>query len=384
MENYFGNALARYAQMMQVAEGLKRQRAQDAFDREQFAVSERRNALAEQYQRMQMDEMQRQQQQQQATQGAMGEVYGNLDYLGTGDFNQRSGELVTEAARTRPGANLAGMMQAIQGFQLAQPEFQIVDGQYVPKQPGGQAVPIPGFKPTEKPQTEQWVDWGYGKKRNVVTGEIADVPTAPKDESKREPPSGYRWSDTGGLEPIKGGPADKGATGPTKPVPAVVEGKLTKTGAFADSAARFLSSFQDNYGGNVIAGDWENAARRIQPGGDPTGQAQWWQDYQSYVNQVRNDIFGAALTPQEKSEFLKQIITPRMSPEEIRKNLNRQKQLAETALDRLSSGYSRAYDNEQIEAFTGRPLKGKKAPTATGQSSVADMSDEELLEALGR
>jgi len=39
------------------------------------------------------------------------------------------------------------MFEQAKGLTPEQPEFQIIDGQYVPKRPGGQAMPIPGFVP---------------------------------------------------------------------------------------------------------------------------------------------------------------------------------------------------------------------------------------------
>jgi len=34
-----------------------------------------------------------------------------------------------------------------------------------------------------KPDKESWIDWGHGQKRNTITGEIAKVPTAPRESS---------------------------------------------------------------------------------------------------------------------------------------------------------------------------------------------------------
>jgi hypothetical protein len=156
------NALSNAMAMAQ----MRRQQQQDV-------QAEESNALAKQYQQMKIAELQRQQQESQATQGAMGEVYGNLDYLGTGDFNQRSGELATEAARTRPGTNIASLMEKMQGFKPTGEEYQIIDGQYVPKQPGGQAMPVPGYVKPEKtplvnvgltmPKQEEEFQKGMGK-----------------------------------------------------------------------------------------------------------------------------------------------------------------------------------------------------------------------------
>lgn len=49
-------------------------------------------------------------------------------------------------------------------------------GVLVPNVPGLPVQPVQGFTPTRK---DQFIDWGHGQKRNIVTGEIVRVPTAP-------------------------------------------------------------------------------------------------------------------------------------------------------------------------------------------------------------
>ena len=46
---------------------------------------------------------------------------------------------------------------------------------------GGSAKQL--VAPVEKPDKESWIDWGHGQKRNAITGEIAKVPTAPRESS---------------------------------------------------------------------------------------------------------------------------------------------------------------------------------------------------------
>lgn len=129
---------------------------------------------------------------------------------------------------------------------------------------------------------------------------------------------------------------------------------LIKVGTNLENQDRLVSTYKPEFSGNYIMGGAENFVRRNMPGGDSSGQAQWWQDYQSYVNQVRNDLFGAALTPGEKSEFEKSIITPRMSPEESKKNLDRQRQISVRAAQRQAKAYtSMGYDKDAIEGALG-------------------------------
>jgi hypothetical protein len=74
---------------------------------------------------------------------------------------------------------------------------------------------------------------------------------------------------------------------------------------------------------------------------------QWWQTYQDYVNKVRNDLFGAALTAPEKAEFDKAMVTKGMDPTQAKANLARQAELAARAYNKLDNvlrvqGYSKA------------------------------------------
>lgn len=163
-----------------------------------------------------------------------------------------------------------------------------------------------------------------------------------------------RYSNTGGRQIVDGAvpkPTNRSLS------PKIVD-SISAAGTALDTMTRLNTSYKNEYSGNLITGGLENMYLRNKPGGDPSGQAQWWQDYQSYVNQVRNDLFGAALTPGEKAEFEKAILTPRMSPEESRKNLQRQLKLTARAAQRKSSPYvTGGYDKETIEEALGYSLE---------------------------
>lgn len=163
-----------------------------------------------------------------------------------------------------------------------------------------------------------------------------------------------RYSNTGGRQIVPGAvpkPTNRSLS------PKLVD-SISAAGTALDTMTRLNTSYKDDYSGNLITGGLENLYLRNKPGGDPSGQAQWWQDYQAYVNQVRNDLFGAALTPGEKAEFEKAILTERMSPEESRKNLKRQLQLSAKAAQRKSSPYvTGGYDKETIEEALGYSME---------------------------
>ncbi len=136
-----------------------------------------------------------------------------------------------------------------------------------------------------------------------------------------------------------------------KVMPQAALDKLTSSSSQVDSMNRLTRTFKDEYGGNVIGGAMENTARRL--AGDETGQAQWWQDYKQWANQVRHDLFGSALTAPELASFDAANITERMESGEIRKNLARQKQLAESALKKLKGSATANWRNpEAVDAAT--------------------------------
>ena len=161
-----------------------------------------------------------------------------------------------------------------------------------------------------------------------------------------------------------------------RPLPQPAINKLTEAGADLEQLSRLNTGFKDEYGGHAILGDLTNTVGRI--AGDDTGQAQWWQDYQTHVNEVRNRLFGSALTLPEKAEFYKAMVTPRMDAKEIRKNLKRQNELAQTAARKLSKAYSvQGYNQEALDELVPPELLAVPAPQEGGGDAVQINSDEE-------
>lgn len=138
-------------------------------------------------------------------------------------------------------------------------------------------------------------------------------------------------------------------------LPAPLQKQLTESAELADATERFVKTFKPDYGGKTIMGDASNTFGRMF--GDDSGQAQWWQDYELHQSQVRNKLFGSALTAPEIAAWNKSAINPRMNSGEIQKNLARRAELEKRGLDRLTRGAAAGgYNREQIEAFTGRPM----------------------------
>ena len=181
-------------------------------------------------------------------------------------------------------------------------------------------------------------------------------------------PNAYQPRPEGGLTFIPGGPADpevvarlagvRGEAKPGRPLPAMTIKDLGAKGQAVDDMGRLTEGFQDGYGGYKTswAGDVSNSVgRNLGLGlGD---QGDWWSDYQTRKNLIRNQLFGAALTAQEKGEFDKADINPGMTPAAIRKNLSRQQELATNAARKMATAYAQqGYSRDAIEAALGMSL----------------------------
>lgn len=169
--------------------------------------------------------------------------------------------------------------------------------------------------------------------------------------------------------------------GPIKTLDSSEREKLTQLGSTRRDAQRFLDSFKDEYGGYILdaVGNMSNAAGKTF--GDDTGQAQFWQDYQTFLNVERNDLFGSALTPSERVEFHKAIISPGMNPDEIRKNLTRQVELVNEVTKRKYASYKSdpRYSHQEIGTLLGLVTVDKKPPVTAappGQEPVKNWSED--------
>ena len=150
---------------------------------------------------------------------------------------------------------------------------------------------------------------------------------------------------------------DREKLGQGKVLPSPLQKQLTEAAELTDATTRFKTTFKDEYGGKTVTGELGNVAGRIF--GDESGQSQWWQDYELHQSQVRNKLFGSALTAPEIEAWNKSAINPRMEAKQIKENLARRFKLENTGLERLMKGAAAGgYKKEQIEAFTGREVSG--------------------------
>lgn len=173
-------------------------------------------------------------------------------------------------------------------------------------------------------------------------------------------PSGYRMTAQGTLEKIPGGP---GAGG--KPLPETAATRVDNEVGQYTAISSALKSFKDDYAGNTIVGGLENTLQGLNSNIGTPGQRNWWADFQRVDNAVRNELFGATLTPSEQNAYENTTITPSMDPKIIRENLRKRSDIIETALERrrrflIANGYDEDAVNILFEPITAnRAMSGQ-------------------------
>lgn len=189
-------------------------------------------------------------------------------------------------------------------------------------------------------------------------------------------PAGFEKGPDGGLRHIAGGPADPAyIRDKEKPRQFSVTDvtKLTEEGAKYKSLSTFGGTFEDRFAGygNRTVGNVANALGRNLPegvvGGDVSAGASWWQNYDRFKNVVRNELFGASLTKGEADAFEKADINPGMTPDQIRKNLKTQTEVAREGLKRKANTLIQSgYDPKAIGSAYGLDVNELDAPRGGG------------------
>lgn len=118
-----------------------------------------------------------------------------------------------------------------------------------------------------------------------------------------------------------------------------------------DGLTRAVSGFKPDYAGNTVTGGLENILQGTLGTGTP-GQRDWWANFRSLDNQIRNDLFGAALTASEQKAYEETTISERMKPTEVRRNLQRRLDIVKKALARQQNFLKKnGYAEEAVDAL---------------------------------
>jgi hypothetical protein len=143
--------------------------------------------------------------------------------------------------------------------------------------------------------------------------------------------------------------------------------KLSEKGVQLENVSRYGETFKDDYAGYGAGGEKVMFTARNLPflvGPTTENAATWWQDYDRHKNQIRNELFGSALTAAEQEAFEKSDITPNMDPKQIKLNLQRQQEAVQSALRKTARALAASgYPAEAIEQAIGVPLDQLDGPT---------------------
>lgn len=162
-----------------------------------------------------------------------------------------------------------------------------------------------------------------------------------------------------------------------------LEGNIGNYAALKNSG----SSFNDDFSGNTLTGGLENSIQSLNSGFGTPGQRDWWSNFRATDNQIRNTLFGSALTDSEKRAYEETTISERMDPKIIRENLAHRAEIIRGALARRNAYFKKGgYDTEAIDALTGeygadfapdaKPLWSPKAPEDKGALVPTDVANK--------
>lgn len=160
-----------------------------------------------------------------------------------------------------------------------------------------------------------------------------DLETPKPDPNAPKLPTGYRWKGgvvNGEAERI---PGTQNADGTA--VPAAEFNRARDYVGMYEGLQGSANDFEDNFGGNLLGGI-ENTlqAYGLDFGMDTPGQSEWWATFKGLDNQIRNDLFGSALTESERQAYAGTTVEPGMTPEKIKANLTKRAGILRGALIR--------------------------------------------------
>ncbi|MEI6644070.1 MAG: hypothetical protein WCL10_18775 [Novosphingobium sp.] len=162
---------------------------------------------------------------------------------------------------------------------------------------------------------------GAEKVRTLTPAEVAADP-------RLNPGTVYQQKPDGTIVAVSG-TADKAA----RPIPATQEENLSKQFDIWSSLYRANTTWNPDYAGNTVTGGLETSAQRLMGTGTP-GQAEWWSDFRTTDNLIRNSMFGSALTDGEKKAYEATTISESTDPKVAAARLNKRGDIITGALRR--------------------------------------------------
>jgi hypothetical protein len=155
---------------------------------------------------------------------------------------------------------------------------------------------------------------------------------------------------------------------------------LSMKASEAQTFGGVVNKFKDEYAtaGAPYTRKLTNTLSAMGLGSDKMDEAQqWWSEYQrGYELPTRNDMFGSALTTQEKKAWAEANINPSMKASQIRKNLAVMDQIKRDALARKKKVLvSAGYDPEAVDAIFEDMVSGRDDTPSAADTPVDDEAE---------
>lgn len=146
------------------------------------------------------------------------------------------------------------------------------------------------------------------------------------------------------------------ATADGKPLTPSQLGKVLTAQEHEKTANMLKGEFREDYVARVVpVGEVQNWLSRTVPilsTGTMHEQAEWWRNYNRYVNNPeRKEMFGATLTNNEQSTWNASTINPNMDANEVKRALATQAELAQRATERYTKLLMARSRGEQVNTL---------------------------------
>lgn len=246
---------------------------------------------------------------------------------------------VTDQARDLVPPRGMTMSQFYQTLKGSMPGFEVInEGDHIhiePQRRGGGQPSGPRVIASTPPVAK--VGWRDATREEKITRGVA-------------PDIAYQVGPEGQFQVVGG---QDTRTTKARAVPDSTAKRISESVDTLTSLDRAVDGFKDEFAGNTLTGGLESKAQALfgNSVGTP-GQRKWWADFAAVDNQIRNQLFGAALTETEKAAYEKTTISERMSADAIRDNLSQRRNILKAALARQSKFLkANKYDPEAVDAL---------------------------------
>ena len=146
-------------------------------------------------------------------------------------------------------------------------------------------------------------------------------------------------------------------------------------GGAVEQMVNLRASFKPEYAGKMpIVGDLQLKLANMVPMSQEDREfALWWKGYQDRINEIRNELFGSALTDPERIEFEKAMIKLSTDPELVIQYLEKAEMLAKNKfLQEKSVVEEQGWNTTGVEGYAPS-LRGYE-PTSGDDSDIIDFT----------